>query len=348
MGADRDLVHIAEDVQLGQGDVGGCLALDTVAGGHDVDGAHPAGTARLGAVFTAGLPQLLGLLAEPLAGEGALAHAGGVGLHHTDDLVHLGGGQAGAHRGVGRHSVGGGGVGIDAVVQIPQGAQLGLKEDVLPLGLGLAQECAGIADKGLDLLAEVRHPGHHLVHGVGLGPVDLGEDQVLPLQNVLEVGLEMLGIEELAGHDGLFLVLVRVERSDALLGGAVLLVLETGLLQGVQIPVPGQQERSPVADLEILGGDGHALAHHVGHLRPQALAVQSHAVAQDIHHALAEDAGGQQVQGELAELVDHGVAGVAAALITDYHVIVLGDEVHHTALALVTPVDAYNGAIRHT
>ena len=83
----------------------------------------------------------------------------------------------------------------------------------------------------------------------------------------------------------------------------------------------------------------------VGHLSPQALAIQSHAVAQDVHHTLAEDAGGQQVQGKLAELVHHGMAGVAAALIADHHVVVRGHQVYHAALALVSPVDSHDGTI---
>ena len=51
------------------------------------------------------------------------------------------------------------------------------------------------------------------------------------------------------------------------------------------------------------------------------------------------------MQGELAELVHHGVAGVAAALIADHHIIVGGDQVHHAALALVAPVDSHDGTI---
>ena len=95
----------------------------------------------------------------------------------------------------------------------------------------------------------------------------------------------------------------------------------------------------------IFRRDGHALVHDVGHLSPQALAIQSHAVAQDVHHTLAEDAGGQQVQGKLAELVHHGMAGVAAALIADHHVVVRGHQVYHAALALVSPVDSHDGTI---
>ena len=208
-----------------------------------------------------------------------------------------------------------------------------------------SQKRAGVADEGLDLLAVIGHPGLHVVHGVGLGAVDLGKDQVLPLQDVRQTVPELVRIQQLTGHDGLFLVLVGVEGSDALLGGAVLLVLEAGLLQTVQVPVPGQQQRGTVADLQVLGGDGNALAGNIGDLGPQALAVQRHAVAQNVHDTLAENAGGQQVQCELALLVDDGVAGVAAALITDQHVTVLSQQVHHAALSLIAPVDTYDGAI---
>ena len=295
MGADGDLVHIAENVQLGEGDGGSPLDLHAVAGGHQINRAYPAGPPGLGAVLAAGLPQLLSLFAEPLAGEGALAHAGGVGLHHAHHLFDLGLRIPGAHRGVGGDGVGGGGHGIDAVVQVPQGTQLGLKENALAVLVGLAQEGAGVTDEGLDLFAEVGHPGLQVLHGVGLGAVYTGQGQVLPLQNALQAIPELVRIQQLAGHDGLLLVLVGVEGGDALLGGAVLLVGQAGLLQTIQIPVPGQQQRGSVADLQIFRRDGNAFAGDVLDLRPQILTVQSHAVAQNIHHTGTENAGRQQV-----------------------------------------------------
>ena len=156
---------------------------------------------------------------------------------------------------------------------------------------------------------------------------------------------ELLGVEKLPGHDRLFLVFVGVEGGDALLGGAVLLIRKALLLQVVQITVPGQQQAGPVADLQIFRGDGDALGHHVLHLRPEALAVHGHAVAQDVHHPVPKNAGGQQMQGEFALFVHHRVSGVAAALVADHYVVVLRQQVHHAALALVAPVDAYNGAV---
>ena len=122
VGADGNLIHVAEDIQLGEGDIGRALDFHAVAGGHQVNGTYPAGAAGLGAVFRAGIPELLAFFPEHLTHKGSLAHAGGIGLHHANDLVQLGGRQTRAHRGIGRHRVGGGGIGINAVVQVPEGA----------------------------------------------------------------------------------------------------------------------------------------------------------------------------------------------------------------------------------
>ena len=122
---------------------------------------------------------------------------------------------------------------------------------------------------------------------------------------------------------------------------------QPGFLQPVQLPVPGQQQGGPVADFQILRRNGHAGGADGVHLTEQVLAVQRHAVAQNVHHALPENAGGQQMQGKGALFIDHGVAGVAAALIPHHHVIVVGKIVHHAALAFVAPVNTYNCTVCH-
>lgn len=149
VGADGDFVQIAQHVQLGQGDVGRGLHLNAVAGGNKVDGADPAGTAGLRAVLEARLPEGVRFGTEHLTDEGAFAHAGGVGFHNADDLVDLGGGQTGTHRSVGGNGIGRGGVGVDAVVQIPQRAQLGFKQDLLPSACALRRYTPVSQMKGL-------------------------------------------------------------------------------------------------------------------------------------------------------------------------------------------------------
>ena len=159
--------------------------------------------------------------------------------------------------------------------------------------------------------------------------------------------IKMLGMQELSRHNGLFLVFIGVKRRNALLGGAVLLILQTGFLQAVLETVPGQQQRRPVADFQVVRGDGHALPGDILHFLPQVFRVNGDAVPEDIHDTLPENAGGQQVQGKFAVLIDNGMAGIAAALIADNDVIVFGQQIDHASLALVTPVDADDYSISH-
>ena len=51
------------------------------------------------------------------------------------------------------------------------------------------------------------------------------------------------------------------------------------------------------------------------------------------------------MEGKFSILVDDGVSGVAAPLVADHKVIVLGEQIHHPSLALVPPVDAHDGAV---
>ena len=157
----------------------------------------------------------------------------------------------------------------------------------------------------------------------------------------------MLRVQELARLHGLFLVLVAIERRDALLGRAVLLVGKTRFLERVELAVPGQQQRRAVADLQILRRDDNARGAQRLHLLEQVFAVQRHAVAQDVDNAVAENAARQQVQGKLALFIHHSVARVAAALIADDHVIMVREVVDHAALAFIAPVDTYDRAICH-
>ena len=159
--------------------------------------------------------------------------------------------------------------------------------------------------------------------------------------------LQGFPVEQFSRQQGLFLIFVGIEGRDALLRGAVGAVLQPGLLQPVQLAVPGQQQAGPLADFQIIRRQRHALGPHLLHLVPQVLHIQGHAVAQDVHHPGTEDARGQQMQRKLSVFVDDGVPRVAAALIPDDHVVFFRQQIHHPALAFVTPVDPHDRAIGH-
>ena len=104
----------------------------------------------------------------------------------------------------------------------------------------------------------------------------------------------------------------------------------------------GHADGGLVADFEALRRDLDATVPEALYLAAQVLQVDDHARAQHVHRARAEDAGGHEVEDEPAPVVDHGMAGVVAALVADDHVVALAEQVHHAALALVAPVDAHD------
>ena len=102
----------------------------------------------------------------------------------------------------------------------------------------------------------------------------------------------------------------------------------------------GQADDGLLADLEILRGDGDALLGQTADLTHQVLQVNDHAVTHDVDGGLPKDAGGQQVQDEGSLVIDNGMARIIAALIAADNVIVGGKQVHHAALAFISPVDS--------
>ena len=103
-----------------------------------------------------------------------------------------------------------------------------------------------------------------------------------------------------------------------------------------------QQQGRSVAYHEVFRRYRNALGGEVVYLAAKIFAVERNAVAEHIHNALAEYARRQQMQRKLAELVYDGVACVAAALKSHDDIIIFREQVDHSALALVAPVDAYN------
>ena len=100
----------------------------------------------------------------------------------------------------------------------------------------------------------------------------------------------------------------------------------------------GHADGGAVRDLQVLRRDLDAAFPDLVDLVVQVLQVDDDTGSEDVHGILPEDAGGQQVQDELALLVDHRVSGVIAALIAAYDIVLAGEQVHHAAFALVAPV----------
>ena len=139
--------------------------------------------------------------------------------------------------------------------------------------------------------------------------------------------------------------LVRVGRADALTGRAELLPAALALVETVDRDVPGHEEMRAVRDAKVAGADAAAL--EIGELFAEHLEIHDRAGADDAQRVRIEDARRHEMQLERAVLVDHGVAGVVAALEADDHVRLLRQEVRDLALALVTPLGPDDGGHWH-
>ena len=148
-------------------------------------------------------------------------------------------------------------------------------------------------------------------------------------------------MQQVAHAQGLFHVLVAVSVGDAALGGAELCagLGQTGLFQAVLCHMIRHGDGCTVGDLQVGGADVNALLAQLVDLAVQMVRVDDHTIAHHADNIRAQDAGGQQVQHELAALVLDRMASVVAALITCNDVILLADQVDHAALTLIAPVD---------
>ncbi len=347
-GDDRDLLHAAQHVQLGKGDLISTLAGQTVPAGNTVEGADPAGTAGGSAVFAASLPQLfVPLFGHGILGrKGACAHTGGIGFQYANHVVELTVGDAGTQRCIGRQRVRAGSEGEDAVIDIAHGTQLGFQHDELAAVVGLLQECTYVTDIRRKLF------------GLGLAPAEQGivrhlflmvaacQLHVLGVEDHMQAVLDALFVqmEQVAQTQGLFAVLVAVSIGDAAPGGAesAALLGKAVFFQTILHLVPGHGDGGLVGEFQVLRADGHAAGFDGLHFICEMVKVDDHAGAQHTGDIRMQDAGGQQVQDELALLGDDSVSGIVAALIAGNDIGVFGQQVDDTAFALIAPVDSSN------
>lgn len=200
---DLELVKVVEHVQLRQ--VQRRVVVDLVRVGHhnSVEPACATLTARRHAPLAPHVLQLLADRVELLRREGTAAHARRVRLHDADYVAERAPAECQARQDAAEAGVGGGDVGIGAVIDVEHDGVGALDED---LGAGVLdglQERDLVDDKG----------GHDLA--VGLEGLDFGLDVVLEQVTVAllkaigeaaDLGLKERGVEDIgdtnttAGH----------------------------------------------------------------------------------------------------------------------------------------------------
>ena len=164
--------------------------------------------------------------------------------------------------------------------------------------------------------------------------------EVLPLDDARHLALDRIHVEQLAHTEYLFHKAVCIYRRDSASCRAELSVAEAILLETVEHLVIGHADDRAVAYLEVIGGNGDARIAELLDLAEEMLYVDDHAGSEHIDGVVAEDAGGKKIEYEFSLLVDDGVTCVVSSLIANYDVIIAAEQVNHSALALVAPVDS--------
>ena len=331
-----DLVELIEHVELGDRQAIEAVHLHRITANHTVKPAATAAPARGGAVFTAPVAEVVVEAALQLGGEGALAHPGGVGLGHADHPVDQGGADAGADAGPAGDRVGGGDVGVGAVVEVEQGALGALKQDVFAGPRCLVDRADAVDHVGGQALAVGGVFGDHRLAIEGFDPVDPLEQQVLLRQGAGEAVPQPVLIEQVDDADAVAFGLVGVGGTDTPAGGADAAIAPALLHRLIEQAVVGHGHVGRGGQLQALHADA-VLGQHV-QLAQHHARIHHGAGADQAGGIRIKDAGWNQVQ--LEHLVVHhdGVTGIHTALVAHDHIGRTTEEIGDLALPLVTPL----------
>ena len=286
--------------------------------------------------------------AEEFGGEGARAHAGGIGLDHGHDPVEGVWRAAAAGRGLARDGVGRGDEGVGAVIDIEMGALGAFEEHVAACGHGILDDRGHVAEVG-DQASGHRGDGFGHGHVVqGRHVVELGEKGIFFDKGLDDLATEQFGILEVTGPDADAGHFVFVARADAAAGGADLAAGAQGFPSAVDEPVVGHDDVGLAADDEPARRHVHAPCPQGIHLLAQHLGIEHHAVADEAGGAGVQDAGGEQVHDGFFAADHQGMAGVVAALEPDHGLGRFGQQVDDLAFAFIAPLGAvYDDALAH-
>ena len=334
--ADRDLLEAGEDIEFGEEGVGEAIDAACEARDRCVEPAATASAPSGDTALAADDPQALAIVVEQLGREGAGSDAGRVGLEDADDPGDAGRPDAAAGACAASGGVARGDERVGAVVDVEQGALPPLEEHDLVFVECLVQHERSVGDVWLKDVGERKKRIDDLVDLERAAVVDLDEHLVLARQRTFDLLAQDRRVEQVLHADAEAGDLVAVGRTDAASGRADLRVAEEALGHLVEGDVVGSDEMRIGADDEFRGIDASLV--EGSHLMEQDGRIDHHAVADNRDDLGSEDAGRQEMEGELLVADDDGVAGVVAALVANDIVDAATEEIGCLALAFIAPL----------
>src|SRR3990172_4735921 len=278
-------------------------------------------------------------LVQQLRGHGAVADARVVRFVDAQDAIDLRGADADAD---GRPAGKGGGDGgrdvlVGAGVEVQQGALRPLQQDRVAAGHRLLRQGGGVGHVGGQADAVVCVLGVYALQRQRVRPVQLRQDGVLVGHEEGEELPQRFAVQQVGDADAGTADLVHEGGADAAAGGADGAVPPQLLVQPVDQRVPGHQHLRAVAE-EQPSLDGDAARLQPLDLLEEAGGVDDDAVADDANLLGVEDAGGHEMERELADFVYDGVTGVGAGGVPCDYLGLLRQQVYDAPLPLVPPL----------
>ena len=344
-GADLDRGEPRKHVELGEEDLRQAIQARRVPNEDGVEPSAPSLASRGGAELLPRLPQTLAVGTRILGGERSRSDPGHVGFRDADHPVHLHRPHPGRGQGEPGHRVGGRDERIGPVVQVEERSLRPLEQDVLPGSQAFVEQPGRV--------------GHVRSQSLAVGPilldddvgrerqpvVDLGQEEVLLLQDDLQLLPEDLRVEQILESEPDPSRLVSIGGPDAPLGRPQRMLAKMALGHLLQLKVIGHDQVRVARHDEARDVDPQA-GQRV-HLFQQDAGIHDHAVGDDRGEVGIQDPGGDEVKLQEVPLGHHGVSGVVATLVPDHEPHLVGQVVGDLALALVPPLGPDDDRGRH-
>ena len=157
------------------------------------------------------------------------------------------------------------------------------------------------------------------------------------LAGLIEVGEVVL--QQIAHAQAVTAGLVGIGRADALERRANLGLAHGAFAGGIQGPVGGHNQVCTLGDEQFLA-HVHAAGFNLRNLVQQNHGINDHAVADNVHGSLAENAGRNGVKHKAVAVKYQRVTGVGTALEAGNHFVGGSEHIHYFAFAFVAPLEA--------
>ena len=227
------------------------------------------------------------------------------------------------------------------MIRILQRTKLALEQDIFPIGDGLAQECAGIADIRTNHLAVLQESCENLVRIQLRLMVQMLDQHIFDLADtVYLVAQLLLASEKLAHLETDLCVFVTVKRCDAGLGRSKGLTGQSRLLVGIQKDMIRHHDLRTVRHENLRSRNPLAL--QIVDLIQQVGNIQRDTIADHTRRMSVENTGRQKVQCELSVIIDDCMTSIAAALETNDDVRLRSQHIRDFTFSLIAPAGADN------